>query len=91
MTLHYVRASHGLDTWEEHVILAPLGEESPWESATLFEPRSLDLDHDPPDDATFVTPPSGSVGKQRFRSYAQAESRPISTRIVRRHSGAANP
>ena len=71
VTLHYVRASHGLDTWEEHVILAPLGEESPWESATLFEPRSLDLDHDPPDDATFVTPPSGSVGKQRFRSYAK--------------------
>jgi hypothetical protein len=71
VSLHYTRASQGLDTWEEHVILAPLDEELSWESAGLFGPEDLDLDHDAPDDADFVTPPSGSVGKARFRSYGK--------------------
>jgi hypothetical protein len=71
VSLHYTRASQGLDTWEEHVILAPLDEELSWESAGLFGPDDLDLDHGAPDDAEFVTPPSGSVGKARFRSYGK--------------------
>jgi len=71
ISLHYRRASYGLDTWEEHVILAPLDEESPWESAELSEPGDLKLDHDAPGDAEFVPPPSGSVGKARFRSHAK--------------------
>jgi hypothetical protein len=71
ISLHYKRASHGLDTWEEHVILAPLDEESPWESAELSEPGELPLDHDAPSDAEFVPPPSGSVGKARFRTHAK--------------------
>jgi hypothetical protein len=50
VSLHYTRASQGLDTWEEHVILAPLDEELSWESAGLFGPEDLDLDHDAPDD-----------------------------------------
>ncbi len=71
VSLHYRRASQGLDTWEERLILAPLAEESPWESAELFEPDALDLEHSVPDDAEFVAPPSGSIGKARFRSYAK--------------------
>ena len=71
VSLHYTRASQGLDEWEEHLILASLEEDSPWESAELFEPDALDLDHDPPGDAEFVSPPSGSVGKARFRSYGK--------------------
>lgn len=71
VSLHYTRASQGLDTWEEHMILAPLGEESPWDSAELFDPGDLDLDDTAPDDAEFVAPPSGSVGKARFRSYGK--------------------
>ena len=70
-SLHYARASHGLDAWEEQLILAPLDEESPWEFATLCGPDELDLDHAAPEDAAFVAPPSGSVGKARFRSYGK--------------------
>ena len=71
VSLHYVRASQGLDAWEEHVILAPLDDEIPWDSSVLFRPDELDLGHDAPDDAAFVTPPSGSVGKGRFRTYGK--------------------
>jgi hypothetical protein len=71
VSLHYVRASHGLDAWEEHVILAPLDEESPWEAATLYGSSDLDFDHDAPDEAAFVAPPSGSVSKARFGSYGK--------------------
>jgi hypothetical protein len=71
ISLHFARASHGLDTWEEYVILAPLDEESPWDSAELLSPSDLVLDHSDPDDAEFVAPPAGSVGKARFRSYAK--------------------
>jgi hypothetical protein len=71
VTLHYVRASHGLDAWEEHVIVAPLGEDSPWDFAELLEPDDVDLDSEAPDEAEFVAPPAGSVGKARFRSYGK--------------------
>ena len=71
VSLHYLRASQGLDAWEEQVILAPLGEEPPWESAVLFGADDLDLDHGAPDEAEFVSPPSGSIGKGRFRSYGK--------------------
>jgi len=71
VSLHYVRASHSLDSWEEHMILAPLDDESPWESADLLDPADLDFDHSAPADAEFVTPPAGSVGKARFRSYGK--------------------
>jgi len=71
VSLHYSRASQGLDTWEEHVILAPLDEESPWDSAELFDAGELGLDYEAPDEAEFIAPPSGSVGKARFRSYGK--------------------
>ena len=71
LSLHYKRASYGLDTWEEYVILAPLDEESPWESAELSEPGTLEVVYKAPSDAEFVAPPSGSVGKARFRSHAK--------------------
>jgi len=71
LTLHYVRASHGLDTWEKHVILAPLEEESPWDSAELRDPGDVDLSDEAPEGAEFVAPPAGSVGKAVFRSYAK--------------------
>ena len=71
LTLHYVRASHGLDTWEKQVILAPLEEESPWDSAQLRDPGDVDLSDEAPKGAEFVAPPAGSVGKAVFRSYAK--------------------
>ena len=71
VSLHYTRASQGLDEWEELLMLAPLDEDSPWESAELFGTDALDYDHDAPDEADFVAPPSGSVGKARFRSYGK--------------------
>ena len=71
VSLHYTRASQGLDEWEEHLILAPLDSESPWEESELHETDSLDILEDPPERAEFVAPPSGSVGKARFRSYGK--------------------
>jgi len=71
VSLHYVRVSHGLDSWEEHLILAPLDEESPWGSAELLGPDELDLDCSAPDEGEFITPPAGSIGKARFRSYGK--------------------
>jgi hypothetical protein len=71
VTLHYVRASHGLDSWEEHVIIAPLEEGAPWDSATLLDPDDLDLVDEAPDGAEFIAPPAGSVSKSRFRSYGK--------------------
>jgi hypothetical protein len=53
------------------MVLAPLDEESPWEAAELLGAGGLDADFDAPDDAEFVAPPSGSVGKARFRSYGK--------------------
>jgi hypothetical protein len=69
VTLHYSRASQGLDQWEEHVLLAPLDDDSSWDDAELLEPDALELDDDAPDEAEYITPASGSVGKARFRSY----------------------
>jgi hypothetical protein len=71
VSLHYTRASQGLDVWERHLILAPLDEGPSWDSATLHAPDDLDLDHDAPDEADFVAPPAGSVGKAKFRSYGK--------------------
>ncbi len=71
VTLHYVRASQGLDAWEEHVALAPLVEDSPWEAAELLDPEDVELHDEAPDDADFVAPPGRSVGKARFRSYGK--------------------
>ena len=71
VSLHYSRASQGLDEWEEHLMLAPLEEDPPWEFAELLAPDSLDIDHGAPNEAEFFPPPSGSVGKARFRSYGK--------------------
>ena len=71
LSLHYTRASQGLDEWEEHLVLAPLDQGPPWESATLHSPDDLDLGHDAPDEAEFVAPPAGSVGKAKFQSYGK--------------------
>jgi hypothetical protein len=69
VTLHYVRASHGLDRWEERVIVAPLSDGSPWESAELLDPEDVELHREAPEGARFIVPPAGSIGKSRFRSY----------------------
>ncbi len=71
LSLHYARASQGLDVWEEHVILAPLDGGSPWDSATLHPPGDLDLDYFAPEDADFVAPRAGSVSTAKFRSYGK--------------------
>ena len=71
VTLHYLRASHGLDSWEKHVILAPLEEEAPWASAELLDRGDVDFSDDAPGVAEFVAPPAGSVGTARFRSYGK--------------------
>ena len=81
VTLHYVRAAHGLDAWEDRVIVAPLEEDSPWESAELLDPDDVDLDVDAPDGAEFVAPPAGSIGKARFRSYGKQ----IRTHVYQTH------
>jgi hypothetical protein len=81
VSLHYVRASHGLDAWEEHVVLAPLDLESPWEAATLHGASDLDFDHGAPDEATFVAPLSGSVSKARFGTYGKQ----IKTHLYQNH------
>jgi hypothetical protein len=70
VSLHYARPSQGLDAWEEQVVLAPLEAESRWEYAHSFDPEELDLYRRAPDQAEFIAPPSGSVSKGRFRSYA---------------------
>jgi len=71
VTLHYVRASHGLDEWKERLVLAPLHADSPWDEAELVEDGELEVDVASPDQAEFVTPPAGSVGKARWSSYAK--------------------
>jgi hypothetical protein len=69
LTLHYVRASQGLDEWEEHVVLAPLEEDAPWEHLELLDPDDVDLDDEAPEGAEFAEPPAGAIGKAKFRSY----------------------
>jgi hypothetical protein len=71
VSLHYVRSSHGFDAWEERVILAPLRESSPLESAVILPPDDLELSDAEPEGAEFVAPPSGSVSKASFRSYGR--------------------
>ncbi|MDH3200351.1 MAG: DUF87 domain-containing protein [Myxococcales bacterium] len=69
VSLHYSRATYGLDEWKEQVLLAPLREGDPWEQAEVFEPDALDLVDTPPEQAEFAPPPPRSLGKARFRSY----------------------
>ena len=70
-SLHYVRAAHGLDTWVERRIVAPLGEAPAWDEADLYEPSELELSDAVPADAEFVSLAPKSVGKARFRSYTK--------------------
>jgi len=70
-SLHYVRAAHGLDRWEEHLVASPLGEGEPWQPLTLLRPDGLDLSEQRPEGATFVPVPRGAVGKKQLRSYAK--------------------
>jgi hypothetical protein len=69
--LHYSRSSQGLDEWEEHIVVAPLLEGLSLDDLELFEPDALDVEDEAPDEAEYVTPSSGSVGKGRFRSYGK--------------------
>ena len=68
VSLHYSRASFGLDEWSEHLAVAPLGDD-PWDASEILEHDALDLGATPPEDASFGTIPGGSVSKSRFRSY----------------------
>ncbi len=69
VSLHYSRATYGLDEWKEQVLLAPLEDGDPWEQAEVFEPDALDLLDTAPEQAEFASPPPRSLGKMRFRSY----------------------
>lgn len=69
VSLHYTRASQGLDAWEEQVILVPLDVDDPWQSIELVEPDTLNLHRNAPDEAEFVAAASGLVNKASFRSY----------------------
>ncbi len=71
VSLHYTRASHGLDVWEEHLLLAPLEDGAAWDRAELLEEDDVDLDLSAPEDASFIAPPSKSIGKARFRSHGK--------------------
>lgn len=71
VTLHYVLASQDLDSWEEHVIMAPLGDDPTWESAQLLGPDDVTVFEAEPANAEFIDSPSGAVSPARFRSYAK--------------------
>lgn len=71
VTLHYVRASQQLDAWERRVVMAPLAEAAPWESAEVMEPSQLAVTEREPPASTFVAPPAGALSAARFRSYAK--------------------
>jgi hypothetical protein len=71
VSLHYTRASQGLDAWQKCWVLVPLDVDSPWESVELFDPDELELESAVPDEAAFVAPVSGSVSKAQFRRYAK--------------------
>jgi hypothetical protein len=71
VTLHYVLSSHGLDGWEERVVVAPLGHGPAWDSGTLLDPAEVRIFEDEPAQSQFVAPPAGSVSEARFRSYAK--------------------
>ncbi|MEM7434929.1 MAG: DUF87 domain-containing protein [Myxococcota bacterium] len=76
VSLHYTRASHGLDRWSEHVALAPLGDDDPWDAHELVPAAdALELFEDEPREATYASLPAGAVGKARFRSYAASLKR----------------
>ncbi|MGB5811963.1 MAG: DUF87 domain-containing protein [Polyangiales bacterium] len=77
VSLHHTRASFGLDTWTDHTAIAPLGDAEPWSAATLFEPDALELFDAPPEGATFLTLPSGSTSKSKFRSYGASLKRHV--------------
>ena len=69
VTLHYGLASQDLDSWEERVLMAPLGGGTPWDSAQLLGPGEVAVLEEEPEKAEFIAPPSGSVSPARFRSY----------------------
>jgi len=71
VSLHYTRASQGLDEWQERWILAPLDVDSPWAAVELFDPDELALECGVPEDAEFAAPRQGSISTARFRSYAK--------------------
>lgn len=71
VTLHYVRASQHLDLWERRVVMAPLAEGAPWESAEVMEPSQLAVSEVEPAASEFVPPPAGAVSGSRFRSYTK--------------------
>ncbi len=71
VSLHYTRASHGLDVWEEHVAIAPLEDGAEWDATELLEEADVDFDLSAPDEAEFISPPSKAVGKAKFRSYGK--------------------
>ena len=69
VSLHYARATYGLDEWKEQVLLAPLQDGDLWEQAEVFEPDALDVVDTAPEQAEFAPTPPRSLGKARFRSY----------------------
>jgi hypothetical protein len=71
VTYHHVNAAHGLDAWVRRIAVMRLTADDPKAAIELAEEDSLALVSDPPDGATYVAPPSKSVGKSRFRSYGK--------------------
>ncbi len=74
-TLHYVRVSANLDTWEEPTVLSPLKSSkvgSVWDGADLVERDDLDLLDSVPEDASYRDLPSGAANAKRFKSFEKA-------------------
>ena len=72
--LHHSRASHGLDSWEEQMLLSRLeeGDNPVWDAGVFEALEALDLAAEPEEPATFTALPPGSVTARRFRSYKKA-------------------
>ena len=75
--LHYVRASLGVDVWEDVAILSPVEESTesdPWAGAREL-PAIPELDHPAPEPALFAPVPARAMGaKQRRRWPSQLKA-----------------
>lgn len=74
-TLHYVKASAGLDQWEEPTLVAPLASSdvgSAWDDAELVASGELDLFDRAPDEANYRDLPTGVGNAKRLKAFEKA-------------------
>ncbi len=72
--LHYRRASHGLDEWEEGLLLTPLepsDKDSVWDEASWLGSDPLSLSDEPQPGRAFSLPAAGTLDRQAFRSHGK--------------------